>query len=196
MWGLTIHSSRRRFAARLNSGVRRQETSRGKAAALQSLRPWRYPHFLHHVGAPKHPRVPIGWRTGSRPSGGCRTGHKFAPRVPGLAGRPLGCVALAHVLSRSRWLTVRPRAYGLAIGQRPALAQAKSGTRLWALPFRRKLPPNNSFKPTPLRYAKHMAGTACHVLGSTTRRGLTQALGGRSEIYAHRMVALLLVHRS
>lgn len=37
--------------------------------------------------------------------------------------------------------------------------------------------PNNSFKPTPLRYANHMAGTACHVLRSTTRRGLTQALG-------------------
>ena len=40
------------------------------------------------------------------------------------------------------------------------------------------LRPNDSFKPTPLRYAKHMAGTACHVLCSTTRRGLTQVLGG------------------
>src|SRR5690606_14178663 len=37
--------------------------------------------------------------------------------------------------------------------------------------------PNNSFKPTPLRYANHMADTACHVLCSTTRRGLTLALG-------------------
>src|SRR5690606_2312471 len=33
--------------------------------------------------------------------------------------------------------------------------------------------PNNSFKPKPLRYAKHMPGTACHVLRSTTRLGLT-----------------------
>ena len=33
--------------------------------------------------------------------------------------------------------------------------------------------PNNAFKPKPLRYAKHMAGTACHVLCSTTRLGLT-----------------------
>ena len=35
------------------------------------------------------------------------------------------------------------------------------------------LGPNNAFKPKPLRYAKHMAGTACHVLRSTTRLGLT-----------------------
>ena len=33
--------------------------------------------------------------------------------------------------------------------------------------------PNSAFKPTPLRSTKPMAGQACHVLGSTTRRGLT-----------------------
>lgn len=33
--------------------------------------------------------------------------------------------------------------------------------------------PNNAFKPKPLRSANHMAGTACHVLRSTTRLGLT-----------------------
>ena len=32
--------------------------------------------------------------------------------------------------------------------------------------------PNNALKPKPLRYAKHMAGTACHVFRSTTRLGL------------------------
>ena len=37
--------------------------------------------------------------------------------------------------------------------------------------------PNNAFKPKPLRYANHMAGGACHVLRSTARLGLTQALG-------------------
>ena len=37
--------------------------------------------------------------------------------------------------------------------------------------------PNNSFKPKPLRYTKGMAGKACHGFGSTTRFGLTQALG-------------------
>ena len=37
--------------------------------------------------------------------------------------------------------------------------------------------PNKSFKPKPLRYANHMAGKACHVLRSTTRLGLTLALG-------------------
>src|SRR3546814_17594021 len=38
-------------------------------------------------------------------------------------------------------------------------------------------PHNNSFKPNALRYTKHMADTACHVFGSTTHVGLTQALG-------------------
>lgn len=33
--------------------------------------------------------------------------------------------------------------------------------------------PNNAFKPTPLRSTNHMAGTACHVVCSATRCGLT-----------------------
>src|SRR5690606_35534077 len=36
---------------------------------------------------------------------------------------------------------------------------------------------NNPFKPNPLRYAKHMADTACHVFRSTTLLGLTLVLG-------------------
>src|SRR5690606_28338862 len=39
--------------------------------------------------------------------------------------------------------------------------------------------PNKSFKPNPLRYAKHMAGTACHVFRFTTLLGLTLVLGAR-----------------
>ena len=42
------------------------------------------------------------------------------------------------------------------------------------------LGPNNAFKPKPLRYAKHMAGTACHVLRFTTRLGLTWVLNNKS----------------
>ena len=38
------------------------------------------------------------------------------------------------------------------------------------------LPPNNSFKPKPLRYGKNMAEKACHVFTCATRFGLTQAL--------------------
>ena len=38
-------------------------------------------------------------------------------------------------------------------------------------------PPNNSFKPNLLRYTNNMAGKACHVVGSATQVGLTQALG-------------------
>ncbi|MGQ4661474.1 hypothetical protein, partial [Lysobacter sp. F6437] len=35
---------------------------------------------------------------------------------------------------------------------------------------------NNSFKPNLLRYTNNMAGKACHVVGSATQVGLTQAL--------------------
>src|SRR5690606_24155437 len=38
--------------------------------------------------------------------------------------------------------------------------------------------PNNSFKPNLLRSTNNMAGKACHVVGSATQVGLTQALGG------------------
>src|SRR3546814_8908442 len=36
--------------------------------------------------------------------------------------------------------------------------------------------PNNSFNPNPLRSTNNMANRACHVVGSTTQVGLTQAL--------------------
>src|SRR3546814_3577706 len=39
------------------------------------------------------------------------------------------------------------------------------------------LGPNSSFNPNPLRSTNNMAGKACHVVGSTTQVGLTQALG-------------------
>ena len=42
--------------------------------------------------------------------------------------------------------------------------------------------PNNAFKPKPLRSTKHMAGKACHVLGSTTRLGLTLVLDRSGKI--------------
>src|SRR3546814_19169757 len=37
--------------------------------------------------------------------------------------------------------------------------------------------PNNSFNPNPLRSTNNMADKACHVVGYTTRVGLTKALG-------------------
>ena len=43
--------------------------------------------------------------------------------------------------------------------------------------------PNNSFNPNPLRSTNNMAEKACHVVGSTTQVGLTQALcGGHKEL--------------
>ncbi len=44
-------------------------------------------------------------------------------------------------------------------------------------------PPNNSFKPNLLRCTKHMAERACHVFGSTTQVGLTQALGPMRQVF-------------
>src|SRR3546814_3402593 len=46
-------------------------------------------------------------------------------------------------------------------------------------PARTTLAHNNSFKPNALRYTNNMAGKACHVVGSATHVGLTQALGRR-----------------
>ena len=44
--------------------------------------------------------------------------------------------------------------------------------------------PNNSFKPNLLRYTSNMADKACHVAGSATQVGLTQALGPMSSYQA------------
>jgi len=55
--------------------------------------------------------------------------------------------------------------------------------------------PNNSFKPNPLRYTNNMAGKACHVVGSTTQVGLTQALGrSRSNLGISYMLKILSRH--
>ena len=51
--------------------------------------------------------------------------------------------------------------------------------------------PNIAFKPNSFRYANNMAEKACHVLGSTTRVGLTQALGGSCVISAVRKAGLI-----
>src|SRR3546814_13409750 len=61
-------------------------------------------------------------------------------------------------------------------GVRPVL-QASVQAALRALHFRGMIAPNNSFNPNPLRTTNNMAGKACHVVGSTTQVGLTQALG-------------------
>src|SRR3546814_3251454 len=42
--------------------------------------------------------------------------------------------------------------------------------------------PFYSFNPNPLRYTNNMADKACHVVGSTTQVGLTQALDFIGEI--------------
>jgi hypothetical protein len=54
--------------------------------------------------------------------------------------------------------------------------------------------PNNSFKPNLLRYTNNMAGEACHVVGSATQVGLTQALGGRDSLVSDMLLAAVTSH--
>ena len=53
--------------------------------------------------------------------------------------------------------------------------------------------PNNSFKPNPLRYTNNLAGKACHVVGSATRVGLTQALEPMSNFLRTTIFILLAI---
>src|SRR5690606_1341706 len=59
--------------------------------------------------------------------------------------------------------------------------------------FRGMIAPNNSFKPNALRYTNNMAGRACHVVGSATHVGLTQALGA-SNLELERFMASVASH--
>jgi len=43
---------------------------------------------------------------------------------------------------------------------------------------------NNLFKPNLLRYTNNVAEKACHIVGSATQVGLTQALGIRQASWA------------
>jgi len=48
---------------------------------------------------------------------------------------------------------------------------------------------NNSFKPNLLRYTNNVACKACHVVGSATQVGLTQALGVVWRRVLHRLAS-------
>src|SRR5690606_1435017 len=52
--------------------------------------------------------------------------------------------------------------------------------------------PNRSFNPNPLRSTSNMADRACHVVGSTTQVGLTQALGLMRDVIAAAATLILL----
>ncbi|WP_344760072.1 hypothetical protein, partial [Luteimonas lutimaris] len=49
--------------------------------------------------------------------------------------------------------------------------------------FRGMIAPNKSFKPNALRYTNNMADKACHVVGSATHVGLTQALAANDTFH-------------
>ena len=138
--GLTSHSSRRRFAARLNSGVR----------PLKSKAVWS--RFNPGVaGSARYLKLRLV----------CHRAIEFLTGCPsfGQAKRSIGCAALEEGAASA---SPRPDSSGAARPVRLASApfQAKI---LRAGHSSRMLRPNNSFKPTPLRYASHMAGKACHV---------------------------------
>src|SRR3546814_6705929 len=84
------------------------------------------------------------------------------------------------------WTRVHCRPSGCGFGEfalmvrgvRPVL-QASVQAALPGRHFRGMIAPNKSFKPNALRYTNNMADRACHVVGSATHVGLTQALGDR-----------------
>src|SRR5690606_31090838 len=63
-------------------------------------------------------------------------------------------------------------------GVRPVL-QAPVHAALPGSHFRGMIAPNNLFKPNALRHTNSMAHRACHVVGSATHVGLTQALDAK-----------------
>ena len=137
---ITVRPSRTRFAGRLNSGVR----------PLKSKAVWS--HFNLGVGcSARYLKLRLV----------CRRAIEFLTGCPsfGQAKRSIGCAALEEGAASA---SPRPDSSGAARPVRLASApfQAKI---LRAGHSRRMLRPNNSFKPTPLRYASHMAGKACHV---------------------------------
>ena len=186
-WRLTVHSSRRRFAARLNSGVRPSMTlvhriavvflvgASANACCAQNSIPPCASGLLPVVSVP--PTIPAKLHNDFEGSAVIsfvvdREGRVQSPAVASSQWHPLGRTrpsSLGHndaILSAVRQWRYPP--------------QAKSCRH--QVPFEFEFDeslipsadrPNNAFKPTPLRSAKHMAGQACHVLGSTTRRGLT-----------------------
>jgi hypothetical protein len=148
---LTVRPSRRRSAARLNSSVRRVRASGSWGAAS--------------VGITRN-----HFRTALRSAPGARSW--FAGRHGRLRLRCLlaDTPGLTQAFLRSlRSLHVRRARPG-----RPGFGGIRACP---AAHFRRMIAPNSSFNPNPLRSTNNMAGRACHVVGSTTRVGLTQALG-------------------
>src|SRR5690606_14863051 len=148
---LTIHSSRRRFAARLNSGVRPLSVLHSKTVlsvvSSAGFRPAPAVASLS-IALPASLRWPLHR---SLPVSALRSTAGFGwPASP--SGSP-GPVA-----------DTRPQ-LGLVASPRPSCcsvsAQGLGCRGSGASAGRRR--PNKSFKPNPLRYAKHMAGKACHV---------------------------------
>jgi hypothetical protein len=156
-WRLTIHSSRSRFAARLNSGVRRFPVLRGKSSNRGFSRTPQTatrtaPLPLSPLLQPKQPRsatppatraahsFAIGERLRAHPR--ARPIARWAPSHPDFR-RPSGRLRdWPAVASPSiRWAP-HPRPFVLASVPRAALAgHGVSGI----------MAPNNSFKPKPLR---------------------------------------------
>src|SRR5690606_17855155 len=63
-----------------------------------------------------------------------------------------------------------------------AWTQVAAGRRKSYVVSTGRMRPNSSFKPNLLRYTNNMAGKACHVVGSATQVGLTQALDLRTNV--------------
>ena len=131
--GLTSHSSRCRFAARLNSGVRRQ-SQHSSVWAVAIISGTVLPASCSSV---RHPAMRAGIIIRN-----C-IGHvrSCSPRRASTAGSWLAIVSASPAKVQGR------RAQALVA------SAASQGKGLSPPGFRRSVTPNNSFKPTPLRGA-------------------------------------------
>ena len=179
---LTIHSSRTRFitwlkcvvvpltqlsdqqvAGRLNSGVRPH-----KASATV----WRHRRCCCSIASPGFWLVAL-----ARPW--CFVESPFTALASSSLFVELPCSSVAPALRASSSRDNAASSFFLLRVRRGAgtvivVLRAQAAALHFHGPGLR---PNNSFKPKPLRYSKSVAEKACHAFASTTRFGLTQALG-------------------
>ena len=164
-----MNHRRSRSAGRLNSGVRRQ-TNQRRNCDKSLAHTHRIPRHL--AGDRRHDILCchlLGWPARRRPTSMDRASSPHS--------RLVGGDSLSHPRCPQSLATNWQ-------GQIDVFWQLRRQLQLHCRHWRQHehwhfwhLPPNNSFKPNLLRYTKHMAEKACHVFGSTTQVGLTQALG-------------------
>jgi len=175
LWALTIHSSRRRFAARLNSGVRPLKsllpTFHGRKGSLITLRGSGYCDFqTARVAAVRQFRnwIVTRQRRCARVFFGFSRCVKSVLWQQALRASPL-CPAVFRLRVAVRPCSNVLRAYSSFLQVHRVRSRARAPR------LREVRRPNSSFKPTPLHGREFFRYVAFSV-AAVQRRGLTQVL--------------------